>query len=801
MFTTTKPKMASTVSSSSQHTSGTSSKSCTKCQDIYDSLSTHIMADHTLISVNDSILNNVLLNILSLLSGNTSDVHTNVTLPRHDGPLARQEQNVQLTPVAVISKAERQRPTLSTKDHVTSNSFVSSSINSLAQNSNIANISNDINNAPINNSPDMSTRLTFQPDLISSLFTSIPQQQKIQDVQSLNANRNLIQPKLLQAQDSLDISFMVPSNNDFQATAGLIAPDGSLTPAGISFLLANQNKGGNTSGKSDLDVADILVNKMPIPSLNKALDPGLLQLSTLYLQQLAMNTQQNTTLPDNSANSVDFTSELMNINKTDGTPNQNLLSKSSTKNTVINNNHEQAESIQQLIAKHKQISGLIEALSSQQKNAKKNQVKTDTSYDNLTGPSTYTINPQGLLECSIPNISLVQNNRNTIPASALTIPPVMRQAAPTATIKTNPNGKSNQNVNSNTSKKSIPVIWDQVSSNILNLVRQHAKTTTDVAVNFEDQKSDNSISVNTIVSTKQPDLQALHNLIIENPKSIVVVTDSKGPETVSESEADVKLRYSSVSMVPITQFGPAVDTDSKNLSKSKILYKCNVCGITFSVVSTLQAHLKTHIVEKKEQCNYCQMSFVNKEEYYTHVLSHRGEENVFTCQFCQKIFTSKGDYNKHITKHTQKRPYLCSHCHKAFRDPGSLTKHERIHTGEQPYVCEICERGFAEKSSLRKHVRVHSGEQPYKCNQCDKSFSISGNLQRHLFIHTGLRPFKCTECTKAFNNPSHLRRHVKNLHKKAEVDTKNINNNLVFPRIMNTVAAEVHQEGEAMKTD
>ncbi|XP_068682663.1 uncharacterized protein [Montipora foliosa] len=171
------------------------------------------------------------------------------------------------------------------------------------------------------------------------------------------------------------------------------------------------------------------------------------------------------------------------------------------------------------------------------------------------------------------------------------------------------------------------------------------------------------------------------------------------------------------------------------------------------------------------KCEVCAQLFRSSLGLQKHLEFHMDDGQHYTCTICFQPFNEATALDDHISQHMRKRPHKCKFCPKAFRDPGSLQKHVRVHTGEKPYKCNRCEQCFAEYSSLRKHLRVHTGEQPYRCQYCDKAFSISGNLQRHVLIHTGERPYKCSFCPKAFNNPSHLRRHVKNLHFKGDATT------------------------------
>lgn len=758
----------------------TTSKSCKKCQDIYAILNAHILTEHATMTGNDGILNNVLLNMLSLMITNGNQIAS--TEPPHssnNGNINR----CQTVPMSVISRATDKLT--SDAENMTQATFVSvaTPLNSTPS------FSNDISSSQA----ELTTRLNFQPDLLTNLFTNTALSKG--DFNSTQEYRANLEPAKLLQMPSIELPFILPNPTELSSTTGLFTSDGTLTTAGLSLLLANQAKGDQGSGKSDLDVADILINKMPIPSLNKGLDSSLLQLSTLYLQQLALNQQEqerNQQLELDERQEIPITEVATSINAnftTNELANAVKFAKINQGQTSVASKAttNQGESLKQLIVRHRQISGLIEAMSKKHKNQEKAMYKTDMQATIQTTPG-YAIS-QNVTETHLPSIAVVSRTigeSKTIPVSILPTVSTALHDLPSSAYVTSSASKtmtpgrlviaagSVSETDDLNVRKSIPVVLENATTeNLLNFLRIQ----------------------NKVVNSATSEIQFVKQKSPVRDEDYIPVLSSESASD-GELESGRKRKYSSVTMVPMSQYDPnnpnIEPLPSRVVPETKVLYKCDVCSVTFSVLATLQAHMRTHVSDKTQTCNYCQLSFTDQDKYFEHIASHRGEENVHRCQFCPKIFTSKGDYNKHITKHTQKRPYLCAHCQKAFRDPGSLTKHERIHTGEQPYVCSVCGRGFAEKSSLRKHLRIHSGEKPYKCDQCDKSFSISGNLQRHIFIHTGQRPFKCTQCPKAFNNPSHLRRHIKNLHDRSMLNENT--STLVAPRTIEISAVQIENE-------
>ncbi|XP_066915066.1 uncharacterized protein [Clytia hemisphaerica] len=720
-----------------------SCKSCGVCQKLLKHFQQHISTIHILTGA-EGVIGNAILNLLTLLipeGPNHELKQLNRTVPVISKPPEKHIQNIEPEPTTeVINKNVIQSY---------SGDFAASSVPNASQQE-------------------------MHPGLIPITVSDKPRDQQMKVAQI--------------PQGFIEFPFMVPQSSEMQnestLTNSLVNSDGTLTQMGLQLLFSNQSNRGNMSGKSDLDdVADILVNKMPIPSL-KVLESSNLQ--TLYLHQLALSQLQQA-LTNNTETSD--TQQEMVIKDTSTTPSNKKQQPS------VN-----SSSFESILERHKYINEMIEEMNAkskttnQQSSSSKHGGSTRFSADaNILTFSKSAIKPSNVIQ-TVPSISSALSKQNIDILTGTT-----------------------------TARKGhVPVLLATGDPSLLSIpkdISQDNQPAEEEEVHFTREKKEDS-SIN---------LQHLHSLILETSKRLqeglqpmkLEVEQPPPPPPPEPQNINVAISQgasSGSSKMPVTLQGIIIDpTNNKHENEELVspnsqvenidvtgdedgenrgktysglntvgeqpqyqaenkLYKCDLCGVPFSVYSTLQAHIKSAHKEKVEFCSFCQMSFKSMEDYYVHVAAH---ENAFNCQFCDKVFTSSGDYKKHLSRHTHRRPYSCYHCQKSFRDPGSLAKHERIHTGEHPFVCETCGRGFAEKSSLSKHKRVHSGEKPYKCELCDKSFSISGNLQRHMLIHTGKRPFKCTVCNKAFNNQSHLRRHIRNLHTAKGEDAKV---GLVVPR-------------------
>ncbi|KAJ0065706.1 hypothetical protein NL108_016864 [Boleophthalmus pectinirostris] len=101
------------------------------------------------------------------------------------------------------------------------------------------------------------------------------------------------------------------------------------------------------------------------------------------------------------------------------------------------------------------------------------------------------------------------------------------------------------------------------------------------------------------------------------------------------------------------------------------------------------------------------------------------EGKLYCCSVCGRTFSQLSSLTQHNRTHTGEKPYSCSVCNNRFTQQHHLTEHMRIHTGERPYSCSVCGKTFARSFTLKIHMKTH-GAAP--CSSSAQTLVFSPDL-------------------------------------------------------------------------
>nr|XP_032835789.1 endothelial zinc finger protein induced by tumor necrosis factor alpha-like isoform X3 [Petromyzon marinus] len=82
-------------------------------------------------------------------------------------------------------------------------------------------------------------------------------------------------------------------------------------------------------------------------------------------------------------------------------------------------------------------------------------------------------------------------------------------------------------------------------------------------------------------------------------------------------------------------------------------------------------------------------------------------ERPYVCEQCGRSYTELSHLRVHRRTHTGERPYVCTECGRGFSQSSHLKVHLRSHTGERPHVCGECGKGFMQLFNLKRHQSTH----------------------------------------------------------------------------------------------
>lgn len=161
----------------------------------------------------------------------------------------------------------------------------------------------------------------------------------------------------------------------------------------------------------------------------------------------------------------------------------------------------------------------------------------------------------------------------------------------------------------------------------------------------------------------------------------------------------------------------------------KSLYSCALCETSFSSMSKLCQHVRSHGVEKPYGCRHCNQQFVNAVSLYVHVKTH-------TTGKYHASWTSRNSPVSQLASSEKPYIYACRQCSARFSWYSTMRGHvRRRHTRSTSLVCTRCRRVFTTMTSLSSHVLVHTDGKRFRCGQCRQTFRHRYSLEFHVKQH------------------------------------------------------------------
>ncbi|KAJ8913711.1 hypothetical protein NQ315_007428 [Exocentrus adspersus] len=238
---------------------------------------------------------------------------------------------------------------------------------------------------------------------------------------------------------------------------------------------------------------------------------------------------------------------------------------------------------------------------------------------------------------------------------------------------------------------------------------------------------------------------------VDNPLPVI---KSQAKEHESGLKVKSELDCGTTTLENRSETEPYKKIQSKDKSRRKKCFKCDLCGYTSNQRGNLNKHTLIHKhpweIEwfKCDSCGFKAKQKLHLRRHVERIHKHSSEVEWFQCDLCNAKFKQKPHLKRHVMS-------IHNYSAEASR-----------------FKCGSCDFSSKYNSSLQTHMSTHKPRSEiewFHCDSCDYKADTCSKLKVHMSIHRDpleVEWFSCHLCTFKSYQKAYVSTHVRRVHLK-----------------------------------